>query len=339
MRGLSSAFGALVVAASTLLLPPLVLEGARAVLGQGEEPRYSGSLLYVSRGGIWQMNLASLERRPFLSPPNTTITHVAHSWDRQRLAYSMSIRGSRFELLESSIEIASIDGSERRTVVHEDRTGATVEWPSWSPHGTSLVYSKTVASERTQRIEEVELATGIRTLVAEAGSSPAYSADGQSVVFPSPAGRNWAIWSVPRAGEVPHAVVTGAGFDDVDHPLYAPDGSFIAFLGAGSGPPPLARPHDGIVRRLGLLIPVVSAHPLPGGQYDLWTVRPDGSGLDRAAELTSEEPYLSWSPDGHYLASWGRLGLQIVDMWSDRPMRSVRWLTALPGGSPISWGP
>jgi len=323
-----------------LLLLPLLPEGAPA-LGQIEQPRYSGSLLYVSRGGIWQMNLVTLERRPFLSLPNATITHITHSWDRQRLAYSLIVRGSRFELLESSIEVANIDGNERSTVVHEDRTGATVEWPSWSPNGGSLVYSKTLATERTQRIEEVDLATGARTLVAEAGSSPAYAADGRSVVFASAPGTNWSIWSVLRVGDVPSALVSDSRFEDVDHPLYNPDGSFIVFLAAGSGQQPSTRTDEALAGLFRLqLFSITAAHPLPGGQYDLWTVQPDGSGLHRAAELFSEEPYLSWSPDGRYLAAWGRLGLQIVDMSSDRSsMRPVRWLTALPGGSPISWGP
>jgi len=62
--------------------------------------------------------------------------------------------------------------------------------------------------------------------------------------------------------------------------------------------------------------------------------------LSRAAELLSEEPYISWSPDGRYLAAWGRLGLQIVDATNGSSTGfPVQWLTALPSGGPISWGP
>jgi len=328
------------VATGILLLVPLLAEGGSGPITQVPQPNYPGTLLYLSRGGIWQMNLATLQRQSFLQVPNATITHISHSWDHQRVAYSTSVRGAGFELLESSIIVASADGSEPRTVVHEDRTGATVEWPAWSPDGSRLVYTKTLFTSRIQRVEEVDLTTEARGLVAEAGSSPAYSADGESIVFASPAGRTWSIWRAPRGGDGSTVLVSEVGFEDVDHPLYARGGELVAFVAAGPGPDVSTRAP---ARGAGLLgqpfFSTASAHPLPGSEFDLWTIRPDGSGLRRAAELLSEEPHITWSPDGRYLASWGRLGLQIVDVTSDSPLGyTVRWLTALPSGGPISWG-
>lgn len=338
MRRSWTAFGAAAVAVCILLLPPLI-EGGPAQAGQIGQESYSGSLLYLSRAGIWRINLATLERQPFLQEPGAIITHVSHSWDRQRLAYSALVRGARFEILQSRILVAAADGSEPRTVVEEAGSGATVEWPSWSPDGAALVYEKSVPSERTQRVEEVHLATGERRLVAEAGSSPAFAPNGQSIAFASAAGRPASIWQIPRGGRDPIRVVPETGFADLDSPLYAPDGRFIAFVGATiPGPPdPLSPP----VALFGAeLFSVASAHPVPGGQFDFWTVRPDSSGLQRGAELLSEQPYLAWSPDGRFIAAWGRLGLQIVDVSSDVAGEyPVRWLTGLPGGGPISWGP
>jgi hypothetical protein len=43
---------------------------------------------------------------------------------------------------------------------------------------------------------------------------------------------------------------------------------------------------------------VVSAHGIP---CDVWTVKPDGSNLQRIAELGAKDASLTWSPDGSQL--------------------------------------
>lgn len=48
--------------------------------------------------------------------------------------------------------------------MREERTGATVEWPSWSPDGTRLAYTKSVFGYRTERLEEVDLATALQVV-------------------------------------------------------------------------------------------------------------------------------------------------------------------------------
>jgi Tol biopolymer transport system component len=324
----------IVLLASALVAPPLVAALIDPLPPQPSDTIYPGSLLYLNQGSIWRLDLTSLSRQPFLQETGTIITHVSHSWDRQHVAYSAFSRGPRFEILQSKIAIAGADGSDQKIVVQEDG-GATVEWPSWSPDGGRLVYTKSVPSERSQRIEEVDLATGDRRMAVESGSSPTYAWDGQSIVFAAAVGQPWSIWQQPREGGGTVRLVSDAGFADLDGPVYAPDGRVIAFVGARAiGPSdPFATPFA----LLPALMPVTSAHALPGGQFDVWTVRPDGSGLYQAAELYSEEPYLTWSPDGRYLASWGRQGLQIVDLSTEAPA-PVQWVTALAGAGPISWG-
>jgi Tol biopolymer transport system component len=158
-------------------------------------------------------------------------------------------------------------------------------------------------------------------------------------VFSSPVGRPWAIWRAPRSGADPTKLVADTGFADLDNPVYAPEGRYIAFVGAEVRTPPEPLNTPSPVLRFPSL-GVAQAHPLPGAQFDLWTMQPDGSGLRQAAALFSEEPYLTWSPDGRYLASWGRQGLQVIDMSSDASATDrVRWVTAQASGGPVSWGP
>lgn len=338
MRSWAALGVALFTAALTSLLP-LIPHAASTATAQITQPAYSGTLLYLNRGGIWQLNIATGQREAFLQLPTGTVAHVSHSWDHERIAYSTDVRGAGFELIESSIVIAQRDGSEPRTVVSEERTGATVEWPSWSPDGTRLAYSKTLFGYRTQRVEDVDLATGARTLVAEAGSSPTYAPDGESIVFASPFGQTWSISSAPRRGGDPSIIVPPEGFEDLDHPLYARNSEFIAFLGAVPAPEPARRPAPVDDPLAEPPFSVASAHPGSGADFDLWIVRPDGSGLRRVTELFSQQPYLTWSPDGRYLASRDRLGLRVIDMFGDLAAEgSVQWIAGALSSGPISWG-
>ena len=99
--------------------PPLAQGMIDPLPPQTTEAVYSGSLLYLNQGSIWQLDLASLSRQPLVQEPGAIITHVSHSWDRQRIAYSAYTRGARFEILQSRIVIAGADGSNPATAVQE----------------------------------------------------------------------------------------------------------------------------------------------------------------------------------------------------------------------------
>src|SRR5687767_9759114 len=68
---------------------------------------HSGAILYLNRGGVWRMSLATEDRQAFIQLPTGTITHVSRSWDRTRIAYSTDIRGAGLALVESTIVVAS----------------------------------------------------------------------------------------------------------------------------------------------------------------------------------------------------------------------------------------
>jgi Tol biopolymer transport system component len=123
-------------------------------------------------------------------------------------------------------------------------------------------------------------------------------------------------------------------FIDSDVPLFAPDGSRVLFVAAGLGP---QQGQVGLIALLAMLgselVPIAEAHQIPD-PFDLWSMRPDGSGLSRVAPIRNVQAYPAWSPDSRFVATWGMDGLQVVDATTG----GVQLLSIDPNIAPISWG-
>jgi hypothetical protein len=293
-------------------------------LGQETFAQFSGGLIYLRDGGLWRLDLTSQEQRPLVSLSAGTVTHAAYAPDRGRLAYSVVYRNPAYQVLGAEIVVADADGSNPRVVAEEWGTGFSVGWPTW-PHATDhLVYTKRNVREGSQRVEEVHLATGARSVVVEAGSSPAASPSAPLVAYQTFVAQRYNILFFDRGAGTHTEVVDARWFEDTDDPAFSPDGATLAFVAAGAGPLPTGRTRPGVAH----------AHDLPGVFFDLWTVGADGSNLQRLAQLFDSMPYIAWSPTGHHLAAWGLFDLQIVDVTTG----AIRSLGRTTGGGPISWG-
>ena len=295
---------------------------------------YSGTILYLSRGDIWQIDLATEQPRLFLDPGPGLVTHVAHSPDRSQLAYSVLHLSPTYQVLASEIVLATSEGTGSRTVVREDRPRLSVSWPAWSGDAATLAYMVNNLVDGTQRVEQVDLGSLSRSLVVEGASSPTASADGRWMAYAQQVGRRWSIWSMDRSTGQRTQLVSEAWFEDADVPSFSPDSSIVSFVAVGDGPPAGAGLSSLVARVVAGLAPSAEAHDIEGAVFDLWGVRPDGSGLRRVAALANEQPYVAWSPDGRHVAVWGGIGLQIVDAASG----ALRVLRNPVGTGPISWG-
>jgi len=79
-------------------------------------------------------------------------------------------------------------------------------------------------------------------------------------------------------------------------PLWSPRGDLIMF----------ARLSDGAYK--------------PGGSYDIYTIKPDGSSLKRLTKGHGNDAHMSWSPDGQYIAfSSSRMGFKDEVAYTDAP--------------------
>lgn len=194
----------------------------------------------------------------------------------------------------SSIEIMRPDGSDKRKVFESSGRGleeakvrmglAGAFQPTWSPDGQWIAFglgywfaerqTMTAAIWRVRRD-----GSGAEQLTDGSIHSgfPSYSKDGKEIVF--------RVWSEKEKGlrvlnlETKQIRVLTQGFDNL--PGWSPDGKRIVFT---------RRRED--------------------NNYDVYTIRPDGSGLFRCTDHPSSDGHAVWSADGRIMWSGSQHGFR-----------------------------
>jgi Tol biopolymer transport system component len=347
MLARASGAGSVLVAASFACGVLLTAPGSAGAQPSPPSPPgtvVSGRILYLQGPELWQFDLRSSTPGPFLSAGNGQVTSVAISPDRRHLAYSALFLKPTFEVLGTQILVADANGENARVAVQEDSTGPSVTSPAWQADPAKLVFAS-VLPDGAEVLEEVDLTTGARQQI-DAGSAPSVSPDGRWVAYdvPGPPGAaaiavgspytiGWSIWTLDRSNASRSPVVSSNWFVDADVPTFSPDGSTVAFVAVGNGPPQATDFLLDVVRPVArTVITPAEAHGLPD-PFDLWSVSPDGSRLHRVAQVQNRQPFLAWSPDGQYLAVWGDAGLQLVDMTQN----TFSTVTSQTNSGPIAW--
>lgn len=198
------------------------------------------------------------------------------------------------QLGNSSIWVMRPDGTEKRKVFESSGRGldeakvrmglAGAFQPSWSPDGEWIAFglgywfaernTMTAALWRVRRD-----GSGAEQLTDGTLHSgfPSYSADGKELVF--------RVWSAQEKGlrilnlETGKTRVLTEGIDNL--PGWSPDGKRIVFT----------RRRD-------------------DGNYDVYTIRPDGSDLFRATDHQSSDGHAVWAADGRIMWSGSRHGFR-----------------------------
>ncbi len=182
--------------------------------------------------------------------------------------------------MNASIEIMAVDGTDRRTLFH--REGVSAFAAVWSPAGDAIALSFgryfRPAGLPPAQIGVIDPdGSNLRLVVDDEVNNgfPSWSPDGRRLVFKG--GRR--LFVVPAAGGEPVAL-TGPGYYS-NFPEWSPDGGRILFTSNR------------------------------GGDFDLYTVRPDGADLRRLTHATGNDAHSSWCAGGDWVVfSSARMGFK-----------------------------
>lgn len=152
----------------------------------------------------------------------------AISPDGKRIAF-MSDRNQK----SRSLFLMKIDGSEVRALTDNE---AYEESPSWSPDGTSLLFTRQIRQETDTthaangEIFTLDLSTKIATRVSHKDgydSGAVYDPKGEKIAFYGPGEQSFDIFTMKRDG----SEITNITKDTLDaySPSWSPDGQWIAY--------------------------------------------------------------------------------------------------------------
>ncbi len=324
--------GMIGVAVGLLLGVPL---GGAELLASIQSGAPSGELLYLNRGDIWRLDLASNSQTLLVHPPAGIVTRLSHSPDRGQIVYSVLFLDQMYRIQAAEIVASDANGANAQTVVREEEPGFSLGWATFSHEPSKIIYAKENAARRVERVEEVDRATGERTLIVEGGSAPAASPARPQFAYQTRPSLRTTIWTRDRVTGADAELVKAEWFEDADIAVYSPDGSNLAFIAAGPGPTVGSIFPSGLQALSDLVRPeVAAAHDMPGVFFDLWVAPTNGGTPRRVTELFDLQPEITWSPDGRFIASMGALQLQIVDVATGAKTSIPR-----PNGSgQLSWG-
>lgn len=269
--------------------------GERGTAGDIRNPTWSrdGRLAVYDRGraGPGRLGYQPLQR---LYSKNTPfeLAHLgrlgAFSRDGRRLAISEPTGDDQW-----AITVMNADGTSLERVFFEK--GAAALGPQWSYDGQRIVFGLGggfVTRNTPARIMMMQAdGSNVRVLSTGAGAGfPSFSPDGKRLVF-----RVWGEGSGERGLRIltleSGTVTRLTGNEHDTFPGWSPRGDLVVFTSWRSG------------------------------DYDIYTIRPDGTGLKQLTTTPGNDAHSSWSPGGEYLMfSSSRFGFKDeAPLFDDQP--------------------
>jgi WD40 repeat protein len=198
------------------------------------------------------------------------------------VVYRDSTRGIN---VDDEVFVAGADGSNPRNLTNNPAN----DWgPDWSPDGSTIAFnSDRDGANRLRGYLMDRDGSNVRRIDVDTWLEyPAWSPDGTRLAFMGAVGSNYELFVVDLATNEVHQLTDSPGSDG--WPAWSPDGTTIAFTSerddcryAAAEAPECWRLEDN------------------DEHHDIWTIRPDGTGLRRVTPEIGQ--FVTWSPDGAYL--------------------------------------
>ena len=276
----------------------------------------------------------------------------AISPDGSKMAYAFSPEPEGTQgniVIGQDIHVLDLKTGDDKLLINRDEPQGFLDQPAWSKDGKYLYFSSRVPRRDKDNsiigesitVNRLELATGTREKLADDAREPVPLADGKSVVYTSVMASsgsyetNLHVMNL-QTKEVKRLLGKDLGFIGVYFPQPSADGQWISFAGAGgpdinpyanptitpsgqtSGKAALGSPAGfglGLAGLLpfGLSLKGLNAPAAHGVPYDVWIIRPDGTGLKRLTSLFEDQPMTAWSNDSKKIAFLAGQGFYMID--------------------------
>lgn len=189
------------------------------------------------------------------------------------------------------------------TVVLPGEVAPRISTPAVSPNGQRIAFATDMRG--TWNVGTVGIGGDNFTLIGQ-GYDPAYSPDGTRLVFQRAVNGYVHLFSADAATGSDLVQITSGDHDNIG-PMYSPDGNYIVFASNRGGR--RARIQAGRTD--------VDLTGADRGEYNLYALRPDGTGLVQITDGDARAIQPFWAPDGWIYFSTNQAG--DFDLWRLRP--------------------
>ncbi len=259
-------------------------------------------------GGKRQSSLAYTSGRkgptdaenPSWSPDGSWV--IYHRGDRTKHGWAdiQPSRDSRYELIGGmpfSADFVGFNATGEQFVYPSGRPYSQLNLAAWDPRSSRIIFG---AGEERREIGSVALSPDGRNLAVQIGGNFRRPVEPAQIAVMASDGSGLRI--------VTHGSNSNAGF-----PSYSPDGRQLVYRVLGSEPGlRILSLSDGKVRKLTGGwddFPAWSPHGdriaftgFESGDFEIYTIRPDGGGLRQLTHTRGNDSHPVWSPDGRWLA-------------------------------------